>query len=176
MFNTDKIQAGITDEYLEMFKAWKNSPVKLLEVGYLEGEFLRWFKANFTKAEVFGIGINPPIDLSDKEIKLFQVDQNNIDGLLNFGTEHGKFNIICDDGSHKEKETRNSFNCLWQFVKPGGWYVIEDWSIHYKYFQYGERAKVIGDIMTQKIKLGINEIKIMDKAGGCSLAFFQKKL
>jgi len=175
MYNTDKAQSGITDEYLKMFGDWKSRPFKLLEVGYLKGGFLDWTKKNFSKASVYGIGNRPPIDLPDKEIKLFQVDQNDIDGLISFGRANGDFDVICDDASHKEKETRNCFNCLWQFVKPGGWYIIEDWTIHYKHFEYGEMAKVIGDIMIHKIRFGVNQIKIIDKAG-CSLAFFQKNL
>jgi len=175
MYNTDKLQSGITDEYLNMFKEWTTRPIKLLEIGYLNGGFLNWVREVFADSSVYGIGIHPPISMPDKNIHLFQVDQNNIEGLIAFGKEHGNFDIICDDASHKEKETRNSFNCLWQFVNPGGWYVIEDWSIHYKYFEYGEMAKVISNIMIHKMKFGVNQIKIIDRAG-CSLAFFQKNL
>lgn len=40
----------------------------------------------------------------------------------------GPPDLIVDDASHFLDETTRSFEILWPRLKPGGWYVIEDWS------------------------------------------------
>jgi cephalosporin hydroxylase len=40
----------------------------------------------------------------------------------------GPLDLVIDDASHLEAETRASFNQLFPHVRPGGAYVIEDWS------------------------------------------------
>jgi hypothetical protein len=34
-----------------------------------------------------------------------------------------------DDASHQGEHTRSSFDLLWPLVQPGGYYVIEDWTV-----------------------------------------------
>jgi hypothetical protein len=34
--------------------------------------------------------------------------------------------LILDDGSHQEAHMATSFQNLWSFVRPGGFYIIED--------------------------------------------------
>ena len=94
--------------------------------------------------------------------------------LLEIGNAKGKFDIIIDDASHRDKETRNSFNCLWQFVNPGGWYIVEDWAAHYKHLEYGDMGKVVSHILINKNNLGIRNLEILCKADYMSLACFQK--
>ena len=40
-YNTDKINSGIISKYEKLFSELKYQPIKMLEVGYLDGEFLR---------------------------------------------------------------------------------------------------------------------------------------
>ena len=35
---------------------------------------------------------------------------------------------MIDDASHLLAPTRSSFNCIFPRVRPGGWFVIEDWA------------------------------------------------
>ncbi|HEY6398131.1 MAG TPA: hypothetical protein VIX82_11820, partial [Solirubrobacteraceae bacterium] len=44
---------------------------------------------------------------------------------------HGPFDIVIDDGSHIGREVIASFELLWDSVRPGGFYVIEDLSLAY---------------------------------------------
>ena len=176
-YNTDKIGSGILEEYVKMFSHLENKSISMLEIGYLDGEFLRWFKDQFKKAHVFGIGINPPGELKDCErTTLLQADQNDMKALLDIKELYQRFDIIIDDGAHRDKETRNSFNCLWSTVKAGGWYCIEDWGAHYQHLEYGDMGKVISHILINKESLGISNMKITCKANFTSLACFQKKL
>jgi len=175
-YNTDKISSGIASKYLEMFADLKDKPLRMMEVGYLDGEFLRWFKDHFKNSQVYGVGIYPPGELKDCErTELFQGNQNDTRRLLEIGHSMDALDIIIDDASHRDEETRNCFNCLWQFVKPGGWYIIEDWGAHYQHFQYGDMGKVISNILINKNWLGVSNIEILYTLGH-SLACFQKKL
>ena len=141
-------------------------------MGYYEGEFLKWFEDYFPNSIVYGID-NKLFTVPD--IKTFQIDQNDGGKLLKFGSSFGDFDIIIDDASHCEKETKNTFNYLWRFVKSGGWYVIEDWGAYYaKPKDYGNTGQVICDILLNKELLEIEEIKIIYKPS-VSIAFFKKK-
>jgi predicted O-methyltransferase YrrM len=57
-----------------------------------------------------------------------QADVEHLDQIMasEFGGE--KVDLIIDDASHLEPQTRVSFNRLFPHVRPGGAYVIEDWS------------------------------------------------
>jgi hypothetical protein len=41
----------------------------------------------------------------------------------------GPFGLIVDDASHDGNLTVRSFGLLWPLVQPGGYYVIEDWTV-----------------------------------------------
>lgn len=60
----------------------------------------------------------------------FEVDQG--DGLRLREIVRTEFSealdLVIDDGSHLYGATKRSFESLFPHVKPGGWYVIEDWS------------------------------------------------
>jgi cephalosporin hydroxylase len=67
----------------------------------------------------------------DKIKPYYGVDQADIAKLdeiycSEFGTE--KLDLVIDDASHMLEETRASFNYLFPRLRPGGIYVIEDWS------------------------------------------------
>ena len=178
-YSTDKIDSGLIREYEGMLGRLRNTPIKMLEVGYLRGGFLRWFRDNFKQSEVFGIDIKEPPELKDNQdnrIKMFQIDQNDSEGLVLFASKYGIFDVIIDDGAHRDIETKNTFDCLWRFLRPGGWYIIEDWGAHYKHSQYGEVGKIISDIMINKNKLGIAQIKIECSSNFVSMAWFKKNL
>lgn len=40
----------------------------------------------------------------------------------------GPLDLVLDDCSHQFAKTLDSFNLLFPLVRPGGWYVIEDWA------------------------------------------------
>lgn len=64
-------------------------------------------------------------------IKIFWgVDQKNKEFLKKIiSTEfRGPLDIVFDDGSHFYEETKISFLTLFPHIRPGGMYVIEDWS------------------------------------------------
>jgi len=64
-------------------------------------------------------------------LKLFwETDQGDVKRLRDIvrGEFGGVLDLVIDDGSHMYQLTKQSFEALFPFVKPGGWYVVEDWS------------------------------------------------
>ena len=40
-----------------------------------------------------------------------------------------EWDLIVDDASHDGALTAATFGLLWPLIRPGGWYVIEDWQV-----------------------------------------------
>lgn len=70
-------------------------------------------------------------DLRDSVRTYYGIDQANTDQLdqvLAEGFGGAPLDLVIDDASHLEAQTRASFNHLFPQVRPGGAYIIEDWS------------------------------------------------
>jgi hypothetical protein len=58
-----------------------------------------------------------------------QADAAAIAGVLEAAGVHGPvLDLVIDDASHLVDETRRSFDLLFPHLRPGGKYIIEDWS------------------------------------------------
>lgn len=58
-----------------------------------------------------------------------QADPAAIGGALAAAGIHGPvLDLVVDDASHLVEQTRASFDLLFPYVRPGGRYIIEDWS------------------------------------------------
>ena len=65
--------------------------------------------------------------MDSDRIKTFQGDQGNKDSIQSMVDKFGSdFDIILDDGSHWVSHQQISFGVLFQHLKPGGYYIIED--------------------------------------------------
>ncbi|MBV9167867.1 MAG: class I SAM-dependent methyltransferase [Solirubrobacterales bacterium] len=84
----------------------------------------------FPKATIVGVDIYAK-DVSGDRIVFEQGDQADPCFLARLVTRHGPFDIVIDDGSHKASDTAATFAALWDAVKPGGFYVIEDLAVAY---------------------------------------------
>lgn len=67
----------------------------------------------------------------DRVRAVYGVDQSDRPGLegaveREFGRED--LDLVVDDGSHLLRPSTVSFNVLFPRLRPGGWYVLEDWS------------------------------------------------
>jgi predicted O-methyltransferase YrrM len=83
-------------------------------------------------------------DLRDRVHTYYGFDQSDGDGLRRLvGDEFGDrpIDLVVDDASHLLGPTRASFNALFPHVRPGGVYVIEDWS-----WLHGVEAALLADI------------------------------
>jgi hypothetical protein len=125
--------------YLEIyelyFAPYRNTSVKMLEIGVFKGGSLEMWREYFGEsATIFGIDINP--NCADYVTAPNQVrigSQDDPEFLKKVVLEMGVPDIVLDDGSHVGKHQRKSFDILFPLLKPGSLYVIED--LHTSYWK-----------------------------------------
>lgn len=121
---TDKIQPhGYFRSYMKI-AAELGPEADILELGVHNGESLKMWMALFPLGSVTGLDNNPDATWPEGSIKVVgsQADSNIADQL-------GLFNLIVDDASHLGWLTQQSFILLWNHLRPGGFYVVEDWQL-----------------------------------------------
>jgi hypothetical protein len=80
----------------------------------------------FPNARIFGIDVEQDFLFQDHRISTHLIDANDQPSLHNFANDWGPFDLIVDDGPHDPRAQITALLTLWQFVNPGGYYVIED--------------------------------------------------
>jgi hypothetical protein len=120
---TDKYSLGYAPVYQELLAGRKDAAV--LEVGIMYGgSLLLWH--DLTTGPVVGINDRDVANWPDWAGKIISDQANpHLPELL----DYQKFDLIVDDASHMGSKSRATFALLWPLVKPGGWYVLEDWSV-----------------------------------------------
>jgi hypothetical protein len=166
---SDKIQTGLFAAYESLFANLRNEPIKYLEMGVLNGGSLRWAKNYFCEgSQIYGLDRSLPQAIDG--VVMQQIEQNDSAGLVDFGRLNGQFDIIIDDGSHVRALTENTFNCLYQYLKPGGFYIIEDWGAGY--FTQWSHCKGMETLVTDLVwKLGGSVIRLKT---GATYAIIEK--
>ena len=116
------------DVYERYFEKYKDSNIVLLELGILNGGQLKTWEEYFINGKIVGLDIDPSKSIYKTDrTDIFIGSQNNselIDSVKKSYTEG--FDIIIDDASHINQLSLESFSLLYDSVKPGGFYVIED--------------------------------------------------
>jgi len=178
-YRTDKFESGLNHEYINILQALKYKPIKFLEIGVAEGGSLNYFSDYFAhpKTEITGIDLYYPMQEPNfrENIQFYECDQNDRKKLNEIASKHGKFDVILDDGAHTVKETKNCFEVLFKHVKPGGYYLIEDWTAEL----IGDKFKGMIALMLQYVKdnIGVNSKEITLKMGdGYSYLMIRKNL
>jgi SAM-dependent methyltransferase len=123
--------------YEAVFGARRNTPMRILEIGVLEGASLRLWKSYFHHAEtsVVGIDIEPGcarFDAPSDRIHVRIGSQADDKFLASVVAEFGPFDLIIDDGSHHSAHIIQSFNSLYATgLKEDGIYFVEDLHANY---------------------------------------------
>lgn len=74
--------------------------------------------------------------LSDVVRPCYGVDQSDrhlLAELVDAHVDGDALDLVIDDASHRYDETVASFEVLFPRLRPGGWFVIEDWAADYAY-------------------------------------------
>ena len=141
---TDK--SSIVHNYSEKYEKYlpfkRYEELNILEIGVLNGESLRVWKDWFFNSKILGIDIN-------KECKQYEEDKitieigSQIDGIFlsRIVQEYDPFDLIIDDGSHINGNVIYTFEHLFNSLKSGGVYVVEDSCTSYWREYGGERYK-----------------------------------
>lgn len=120
-------QHGFTEVYHQFLKYKRNEVSKLFEIGVAHGSSLRMWKNYFPNAKIYGIDINPDYIFQEERIITCVADSNNEEQLESFINKYGNnFDIIIDDGGHHPINQQKTLGILFKYVKPGGFYILED--------------------------------------------------
>jgi hypothetical protein len=153
-YGTDKGTEGPVDawsghNYTDIYEAYlwpmRHEEVRILEIGLGVrgsawdsriaqgkntggGASIKMWAEYFPRARIFGVDINPAPHLNTDRITTFVADQGNPAQLREVieATGSEDFDIIIDDGSHRADHQQIAFGVLFDHVRVGGVYFIED--------------------------------------------------
>lgn len=133
-YGTDK--AGIhrfnnktfLDVYETHLEKLKNQSITFLELGILNGSSLKVWEEYFTNGRIIGLDIDPVKKIYEtSRTKIYTGSQASPELINQLIQDYPEgFDVILDDASHLNQLTIQSFNALFSYVKPGGYYIIED--------------------------------------------------
>lgn len=136
-YATDKRKSdhNYTFYYEQYFESLRKAELNVVEIGILnhpnkasrpyEGASILLWKDYFENSTIHGLDINDHTGLAQDRVKIYVADQGDRDQLKTIFTELEP-DIIIDDGSHFMHHQQISFGFLFQYLKSGGIYVIED--------------------------------------------------
>jgi hypothetical protein len=123
--------------YRDVFGSLASRPMRILEIGVLNGAGLRLWRRYFSHPDtvVVGIDIEPgcaQFDSPNEGIRVRIGSQADPRFLQQLIKEFGPFDLIIDDGSHRSSHMIASFNCLFaEGLKESGIYFVEDLHANY---------------------------------------------
>ena len=127
------------DHYLDIydlyFSKYRNTNVRILEIGISQGGSLQlWRKYFGKKATIFGMDINPECKkLEEDGIEILIGSQEDRNFLKNIKNKIGKVDILIDDGGHMMNQQIITFDELFDLVDENGIYLCED--LHTSYWK-----------------------------------------
>lgn len=134
-YETDKAASGYLDYYDLIMAPLVDQEIKLLEIGILKGGSLLLWCDYFPQGTIIGIDMKLPEDFKPGDcVHAFEGNQMDVQFLSKVANQVAPdgFDIIIDDASHIGELTKISFWHLFdRHLKPGGYYVIEDWGTGY---------------------------------------------
>ena len=130
--NTDNRKIFKWSQYFETYDKelshLRNKPISFLEIGVYQGGSIPMWRGYFKKAtNMTFIDIDEScLRFEESEINVLIGDQSDKYFLNKVIKDHGPFDVIIDDGSHKCNDQITSFQTLWPAIKDNGIYIVED--------------------------------------------------
>jgi hypothetical protein len=134
LYGTDKFgYHDYTPNYHELLSARRGQRLSMLEIGVggygdekRGGESLEVWRDYFPEAQITGIDIQKKtMDLGPR-VSIMQGSQIDSAFLEAVVRERGPFDIILDDGSHRNEHVVETFGMLYPRLKQQGVYIVED--------------------------------------------------
>jgi predicted O-methyltransferase YrrM len=143
-YDTDKSSQrdNVTDDrhchpytlfYDTIFKNRRNDPLKIAELGILNGSSLLMWREYFTNAEIYGFEYNQDLINNFKEfydnerISLSHINVNDKESIEgSFSELNIMYDVIIDDTTHIFEDQIRIIENTYQYLKPGGMMIIED--------------------------------------------------
>lgn len=118
---TDKFQHGYCPAYEFILGPVREDPITLVEIGVLGGASLRMWETWMPRATIIGVDNFPAC----AEVPHGARSSIVVSDILDWQPAD-LVDIVIDDGSHHAPDVIGAFLRLWPWVRPGGWYIIED--------------------------------------------------
>lgn len=153
-----------TDIYEAFLSPLRKSARNVLEIGVWKGASLRMWRDYFPDAHVHGWDI-AGVDLGDEShISVQVVDQCNREQLILAARSAGvlRYDLIVDDGGHHMDQQQTSLAVLFNWLRPGGIYILEDLHTSLMYPGWGI-AEDRGNTTLQMIERFISEGVMVSK-------------
>ena len=119
--------------YDGLFRNKKDQPLKIAELGILDGASLLMWKEYFKNSEIYGFEYNPHLinhfkqNFNNERITLSHIDVQNKDSIANaFSELNILYDIIVEDTTHQFEDQIRVIENSYQYLKPGGILIIED--------------------------------------------------
>jgi hypothetical protein len=132
--NTDKAYFHNFTAVYERFLYDKREKIQqIIEIGVLRGSSIQMWERYLPNAKILGLDVNPQY-FSERtfgpRVSLEICDATKESELTSVLNSHaispGSVDFIIEDGSHIVSHQVKTMCALWKYVKPGGFYVIED--------------------------------------------------
>ena len=136
--------------YDGLFKNKKDEPLKIAELGILDGASLLMWKEYFTNANIYGFEYNDHLinnfkhNFNNDRITLTNIDVTNKHSIIKaFGEVNLLYDIIVEDTTHQFEDQIRVIENTYQYLKPGGILIIEDIFKSYNENDYIDRLRPI---------------------------------
>lgn len=149
-----------TTVYSQYMEELRDKELKILEIGIGSGPSLKMWYEYFPKAEIHAIDIVKNDQHNNDRVTTYIADQTKRDQLTNAVQSVDEFDIIIDDGGHMMGQQQISLGHLFNKVKSGGLYFIED--LHTSFWPYGDFKDLYGqplDINEDRSNTTVNVIE-----------------
>lgn len=120
------VAKGYTVHYADLLDWRRHEPLTVLEIGIKQGASIRMWADYLPAATIVALDINPAPSGLDRVAVCYQGSQTDVRLLGRIAAEHGPFDVVIDDGSHRPAHHVTTWTALWPHVAAGGWYAIED--------------------------------------------------
>ena len=128
-YSADKacLHRYIQEVYEDAFRPIRNTASLFVEIGVYTGHSLRMWKRYFPLAKIVGLD-NDPLVISQgvTDCELIACDQSKPTELEEIKGRIKYADVILDDGSHKMYDQQKSLATLFDSLKSGGLYIIEN--------------------------------------------------
>ena len=134
------------DVYDRYFGPFRRKAISLMEIGVQEGPSMELWSRAFPKGKILGIDIDlSKCKFRPKNVTPEECDVSDRERLHGIASHYGPFDVVIDDGSHFAHHQMAAFWTLWPFVKPGGYFIIEDLQVNYWGAESSAMVDFIGD-------------------------------
>ncbi len=140
-YNSDKNSSfhNYCRQYEKILEPYRTKPISFLEIGVFRGESVKIWREVFPNAKyIVGIDINPECkqyENPNQSIFIEIGDATNPAFLEYIHTKYGAFDVILDDGGHRNDQVILTFEGLFPQMNDNGLFIVED-TITYKDMYY----------------------------------------